>query len=657
MSEGMTSSAPSAQRNDSTPVASPSVVPLNDGRQDGDAVIAMGDLEHPADGEARKSWNAVQSGATGVPAQMVTGIEMEGVGEKNEAGSGAPNTGNEDVKGAKNDVRLFMHCCWRWRATVCICLFIPYWIGALYWDYKSEQNEEEGKGRHYSSAFISGIAAFMFIYICHHYYTKLCCKDLDAWGRSHGKMRRPDMYFQKFIVEELSRKKQLLLSVLIVGAWLAWIIIECGDHGERWQCLLGLMFFILLCWVISFKPMQVKWRPVLWGLFLQWFFGYIVLRTWWGREAFSWLSGQVTTFLDYTTAGSMMVFAGDYGAGNWFLPTSFAFGVLPTVVFFSAFVFLLYWAGVLQKVISFIAYFMQVTLGTSASESLSAAGNIFVGQTEAPLLVRPFLKDMTESELHAIMTGGFATIAGGVLAAYIAFGVSAKHLISASIMSAPAALAVSKIVYPETEQSKTGSGKKVEVSDLSDAVGPIDALAKGTIISIPLVANIAAMLITFNALIGFLNAVIGYFGERVGIVGEDKLSFEKICGWVLYPIAWLMGTPSSDCDSLGELLGIKVIVNEFVAYDKLRGKYCGGDLSARGVLIATYALCGFANLGSIGIQLGGLGPLAPNRQDAMTKVVFRAMIAGNIACFMTACVAGILDQDAENNIDCSNYVP
>merc|ERR1719461_1230595 len=567
-----------------------------------------------------------------------------------------PNTGGEAVKGLKNDSRLFVHCCWRWKWTIVILLFIPYWIGALVWDHVSAQNHEENPAeQHYSSDFITGIAVFIAVYVSYHYYSKLLCDNMDEKGcdRDSGCVRRPDIWVIHKVTS-MPERSQMILGGIAMLLWLVWIMIECGDEAERWQCFAGLAFFIMLSWALSYKPRYVKWRPVFWGLFLQWLFGFIVLRTSWGYDAFEFISEQITIFLGYTTVGAGFVFAGEYtSAGDRFLPTAFAFGILPTVVFFSSIVYLLYWMGVLQKVISSIAFFMQVTLGTSASESLSAAGNIFVGQTEAPLLVRPFLAEMTESEIHAIMTGGFATIAGGVLAVYIEMGVSAHHLISASVMSAPAALAISKIFYPETEESKTANGKAIEISGLNQAMGPIDALYKGAAISISLCANIAAMLITFPAVIEMLDAWIGYFGERVGLVGSDELSFTKICGWILYPLAWLMGVPPSDCQKLGELMGYKVFVNEFIAYLNLNIAYCNEEMSARGVLVATYALCGFSNLGSMGIQLGGLGPLAPEKKPVMTKVVFRAMIAGNVACFMTACVAGILTRDATAEFECS----
>uniref|UniRef100_A0A7S1VSV7 Sodium/nucleoside cotransporter n=1 Tax=Grammatophora oceanica TaxID=210454 RepID=A0A7S1VSV7_9STRA len=365
--------------------------------------------------------------------------------------------------------------------------------------------------------------------------------------------------------------------------------------------------------------------------------------------AIEFLSEQFTYLLGYTYAGSGFVFGylvdgqlfgrpfqlvdGD----SYFLAPPFFFNVLPSVIFFSALVSMGYYLRILPFLVRKVGYFLAICLGTSASESLSAAGNIFIGQTEAPLLVRPFMPEMTESELHAVMTGGFATIAGSVFGVYISFGIDGVAILAASAMSAPAALAISKLTYPETEDSPTSTGKKGAYDiPSSDHVNVIHAATDGAVVGTQLMLNIAGNLVAFLAIIAMLDAWLYYFGERVDIY----LSFNAICEVVFYPFAWLMGVDAEDCREVAVVLGLKIFANEFVAYEKLAFTF-KDQISDRSFYIASYALCGFSNFGSIGIQLGGLTPLAPNQGKKLAKLVFSAMIAGNTACFMTACIAGI----------------
>ncbi|PIK62089.1 putative solute carrier family 28 member 3-like [Apostichopus japonicus] len=330
--------------------------------------------------------------------------------------------------------------------------------------------------------------------------------------------------------------------------------------------------------------------------------------------------------------------------------------VLPVVIYFSTVISVLYYLGVMQVIIKKIAWLMQKTMQTSGPESLNAAGNIFVGQTEAPLLIRPMIKDMTKSELHAVMTGGFATIAGGVLGAFIAFGISASHLLSASVMSAPAALAISKLFYPETEKSRHADVDKMDLPK-GEQRNIIEAASYGAYTAIPLALNIAGNLIAFIALLALMNGILGYIG---GLLGWDELSFEFICSYVFVPLALLMGVEVKDCRIVAELLGYKTFLNEFVAYGKLaeyitnRQNESGDYMSIRSEIIATYALCGFSNFSSIGIQLGGLTPMAPERRGDLASVALRALIAGSIACFMTACIAGVLYD--ESTYDAANLI-
>lgn len=299
---------------------------------------------------------------------------------------------------------------------------------------------------------------------------------------------------------------------------------------------------------------------------------------------------------------------------------------------------ILYYIGVMQLVVGAISRAMQKTLGTSGAETLSAAGNIFVGQTEAPLLVRPYLNSMTQSELMAVMVGGFATIAGGVMAAYVGMGIDPVHLLSASLMSAPAALVIAKIMQPEVDKPLTLG--KVEITPPMEATNLIDAAARGASDGLKLALNVGAMLIAFLGLIYMLDSLMGLLTENVSrlIIGESyRITFTQIIGIASSPFAWLMGIEWKECWVAGEILGTRIVSNEFIAYTQMNP----AGVSNRTRIILTYALCGFANIGSIGIQIGGLGPLAPDRRDALVKLGVRAMIGGLLACYMTACLAGI----------------
>ena len=453
-----------------------------------------------------------------------------------------------------------------------------------------------------------------------------------------------------------------------------------GTLPERATSLLGLAVFIAIAWLLSVNRGAVQWRAVVWGLGLQFVFAMLILLTRPGREFFEWLNTIFVALIGYTNEGASFLFGNlirpnvpvgpadsPFGAvtetGTWANTGAlFAFSVLPTIIFFSSLMTLLYYLGVMQLVVKGFARLMVRTMGTSGAESLSAAGNIFVGQTEAPLLVKPFVRTMTNSELHAVMTGGFATVAGGVMAAYVGMLVAffpdiAGHLIAASVMSAPAALAISKIMYPETEEPVTRGTVRVEL-ERPDA-NVIDAAARGASEGLSLALNVGAMLLAFIALLALLNGLLGWsgdsindaivwFGNRVGadwgrIAILDEFTLQTVLGWIGAPIAWLMGTPWQDAQAVGTLLGEKMALNEFVAYLHLANLLQGGaDLSARAVVIATYALCGFANFSSIAIQIGGIGGLAPERRHDLSRLGLRAMIGGTLAAFMTACVVGIL---------------
>jgi len=444
------------------------------------------------------------------------------------------------------------------------------------------------------------------------------------------------------VISLVRRKWKFLrwIVLLVVLTLLAlWFGLDTAKDPRRFISVAGMLVYVGISWVFSKHRRKVRWRPVLWGMGMQFVFALVILRTSHGFSAFKFVGDTVARFLDYTDVGSAFVF------GEGFLEHYIAFKVLTVIIFFSSFISVLYYLGVMPLIITKIAWLMQVTMGTSAAESLSAAGNIFVGQTEAPLLIRPFLAALTQSELHAVMTGGLATVAGGIMAAYIGVGIQASHLVAASVMSAPAALAVSKIMYPETEVPQTKSQDDIHF-DKPEERNVIEAAAKGASTAISLVANVAAMLITFFAFIAFFNAVLSYLGR---MVGYPELSFQTICSYLFMPFAFLMGVDWADCNTVGRFLGIKTFLNEFIAYLEMapyiknRQEMNGGPtISRRSEVIATYALCGFTNFLGLGVLLGGLGPMAPSRQGDMARIAVRTLFAATIACFMTASIAGFL---------------
>jgi CNT family concentrative nucleoside transporter len=398
-----------------------------------------------------------------------------------------------------------------------------------------------------------------------------------------------------------------------------------------WVPLFGMLVMIGLAYLLSVDRRAVRWRPVVMGTLLQVVFALLILRTETGRVAFDVAGKVVNRFLDFTDAGSSFVF------GERYREFFFAFKVLPTIIFFSSVITILYYFGVLQKLVLLFARVMVRTMGTSGAESLAASANIFVGQTEAPLLVRPYVAAMTRSELMAVMTGGFATIAGGVLAAYVGMGVPAEHLLAASVMSAPAALVMAKLMLPEKEHSLTAG--KVELEVERPWVNVIDAAAAGAADGLRLALNVGAMLIAFLGLIALVDWPLGWLGS---LVGWEELSLRTLLGLLGRPLAWLMGVEWAEAKQVGMLIGIKTAANEFVGYVELQKMVQEGMLSERSQVIATYALCGFSNFGSIAIQIGGIGAMVPERKSDLARLGLRAMVAGSLACFQTAAIAGFL---------------
>ncbi len=421
---------------------------------------------------------------------------------------------------------------------------------------------------------------------------------------------------------------------------------------------------VLLIWLLYVRfQQQDSARPLAIGLLLTSTLGILIQKGIHGKEIFQAFSVKVDAFLRLSDLGTKFLF------GRIISPEfqetwgyQFAFIVLPTIIFFASVISILYHLGVMQSIIKAFARFMQWNMGTSGSETLSCTANMLVGQTEAPLLVKPFLKNMTPSELHTIMVGGFATIAGGVMAGYIRMGIDAGHIIAASVMSAPAALVVGKLMYPETQKSETYGS--VEIPVTSDSVNLLDAASQGVTDGLKLAVNVAAMLIAFIALIGLIDVSLNWLDRLIdgNVLGGEFVpysqtgfspntgeysgvfpgSLKTLFGTLLRPIAWCMGLGWQHADEVGHLLGLKISLNEFVAYASLAEQLGEGMLSHRAEIISIYAICGFANFASIGIQIGGISAIAPSRRTDLSRIAFRAMLGGAIASWMTATIAGIM---------------
>ena len=399
---------------------------------------------------------------------------------------------------------------------------------------------------------------------------------------------------------------------------------------DRFIGVIGLICIIGIAVLFSENRKKINWRLVGTGLLLQIIFALLILKVPAGRAVFEWISNGITKLLDFTKEGSSFLFGPLLDTDKFGM--IFALQVLPTIIFFSSLMSVLYHLGIVQVVVKVIAKGVAKVLGTSGAETFSAVGNIFLGQTEAPLLVKPYIKNMTRSEICAIMVGGMATVAGGVMAGYVAMGVNAGNLLAASIMAAPAGLILAKILVPETK-----GGGTLELKVESENV--IEAAANGASEGLGLALNVGAMLLAFVALIAMINALFGAIG---GIFGAPWLSLNWILGRLFSPLAFIMGVPTKDVFAAGDLLGIKLAVNEFLAYSQLSNYIASGTLEPKTIMILTYALCGFANLSSVAIQLGGIGGLAPEKKPIIAKLGFKALLGGVLATCMTATIAGIL---------------
>ena len=404
---------------------------------------------------------------------------------------------------------------------------------------------------------------------------------------------------------------------------------------DRYTGVLGILAVLAAAWLGSTDRRRIRWRTVAWGLGLQLVFAFLVLRFTYGQQAMAWAGGVINAMLGSTAAGTKVLF-GALGTPNSSLGSIFAFQVLPTIIFISAFFAVLYHIGVMQIVIRGLAWVMLKTMRISGAESMNVAASIFMGQTEAPLTIRPFLKGATRSELMTIMTSGMAHVSGGIMAMYIAQGVEAKHLLAAVIMTAPGTILISKMLVPETGVPATEGRVVMPKDEEHKEENLIGAIARGTIDGGKLALNVAIMLISFLALVALLDSLLLWVhGGLPWVPG----SLGQILGFVGAPVAWLIGVPWHDCGAIGNLLGTRMALNEVIAYIALGAQKA--VLAPRSFTIATFALCGFANLGSIGMQIGGIGALVPERRNDLAKLGVRAMLAGTMANLISASIAGM----------------
>jgi CNT family concentrative nucleoside transporter len=405
--------------------------------------------------------------------------------------------------------------------------------------------------------------------------------------------------------------------------------------------LLGLVVLIALAWALSNNRRRFPWRTVIWGVGLQFTIALFILHTPVGLKIFAGIQDAVKHLGDFSDEGAKMAFgplattdtlAKAFGEGAFV----FAVSISATIILISALSSLLYHWGILQRVVHAMAWVMRKAMGTTGSESLAAASNIFLGQTEAALIIKPYLMHMTRSEIMALMTSGMATIATGVMVIYPKLGVDAGHILTASVLSAPAALLISKIMFPETQKSETSATASAAVE--RTAVNSVDALCRGTSEGVMLAINVLGMLIAFVAIVALANALIGWLQTLVGVT--HPLTLQTMLGWVNAPFAWIIGIPAKDCVLVGQCLGERIVLNEFIGYISL-GQH-KAELDPRSMTLATYALCGFANFSSIAIQIGGIGALAPERRGDLAQLGLRSMVAGLLACYLTATVVGVL---------------
>ncbi|XP_043529000.1 uncharacterized transporter YutK isoform X3 [Frieseomelitta varia] len=502
-----------------------------------------------------------------------------------------------------------------------VVIVIYFVFATLYWINNNYENNID-----WCNGYGLLILLLTIVYggILYHYYgkkfLKYCSRPCINFIRSFRKTKHGS-----FVI-------QTVIYVCVFVAIIIFLIIDTVDSRERLMSAIGVVTLLSFGWIFSKHPGHIKWRPVLCGLILQFLFGLISIRWPVGRSIFQCLASKVEAFLDFAKSGASFIYSDklvDDGV--------FAFTVLPVIFYFSFFIQIFYYLGVMQWIIFSLGKILQSILGTSICESVACAANIFLGMTESPLMIKPYLNKLTASELHTIMSSGLSTVSGTVLAAYIKFGANPTHLITSTLMAAPAALCYSKLFYPETEKAiVTADNVRLEKSKDSSL---LDAASKGAVIAIPLVFGIIANIVAFVSFIALVNSLLSWTGSLVGYKG---FTFELILSKVFIPLSWIMGVPWDKCEDVATLIGLKTVVNEFVAYETL-GKYKKqGRIFGRAEAIATFAICGFANPGSVGITMSMMTTLAPDKKEIVASTVMRAFVAGSATTFLTASIAGML---------------
>ncbi|XP_031625263.1 uncharacterized protein LOC116341962 [Contarinia nasturtii] len=471
----------------------------------------------------------------------------------------------------------------------------------------------------------------IFVYTCLIYFNVL----KPLLGRCISTSIRP---YKRQISATFQKSKFLKVAfvVVILLIFAVCIGIDTYKSPERLQSLLGIVILLSIGFAFSKHRSQINWRPVIFGVILQFILGLFCIRIEIGRKIFVCLGEKVAVFFSFAKHGAKFV----YGADLVETAKVFAFSILPVIFFFSFIISILYYYGAMQWIIKKMGDMLQSILGTTMCESVTVAANIFLGMTESPLIIQPYIKYLTASEIHVIMSSGFATVSGTVLAAYMDFGASASHLITSSVMAAPATLAFSKLIYPETEISQTSS--KTFKMEKSTENSVLDAAANGAFAAISLIGGIIANLVAFVSFVAFMNGIVGWLSL---LVGYDGITIEWFFGKLFIPLAYIIGIPWKDCEKVGEVIALKNIANEFVAYERLGKLKAANEISLRSSAITTFAICGFANLGSLGMMIGNLGAMCPENRSVITSVAVRALISGSIICFINASIAGLLMTD------------
>lgn len=495
--------------------------------------------------------------------------------------------------------------------TVCVAVIVP--------DY------------HQALPFIC-ITCFVVFCLCYHYIKK---KFGDQVSEKISKISTRIKWMK-------TRQFSIGSYIVVVLACICYLVISNLDTIENLISIAGLVVLIGASWLISYNRRQINWRPVIWGIVLQMVLGLLILRTEAGRKTFSFLGKQVEHFQSHVLAGVNFVFGEKYG------DFEFIFKLMPTVIFINSVVSVLYHFGLMQMLVEKCAVAMHFTMGTTAAETVCTAASMFLGQPEASFAIKPYLSLLTKSELFAIMTAGFASVSADIFGLFVKYGISSSDILTAVLMSAPAGLAVSKIICPETEESKTKTWRQIKnIHSSSESANVIEAAAKGAQDAMFVVLTVIACLISFLSILSFLNAALAYLGSLVGL---SDLSLNIILSYVMMPLVFVMGVPWEDCKIVGEVVGLKTVVNEFVGYTRL-GEYIKIEaISTKSKVIATYALCGFSNPMTMGVIVGGLSVLIPEKKNLVAEIVVRAWIAGCIACFMTACFAGLLYDEVNQPI-------